>query len=152
MRINIQVSEIYFWFNVNGADSLQWRHIDVMASQISGTFTLCSTVCSGVHQRKHQSSAPLTGGLPAQRASNVEMFPLDDVIMFWHQFIKWSDISQQFGVTFISNMCVISQLDVVNVMKAPCLWWDKYSRNYMYIQSMYICKLICKLIIASLIL
>ena len=52
-----------------------------MASQITGISTVCSTVCSGESQRKHQSSATLafvggihrwTGGFPSQRASNAE--------------------------------------------------------------------------------
>ena len=31
-----------------------------MASQITGVSIVCSTVCSGIDQRKHQRSAPLT--------------------------------------------------------------------------------------------
>ena len=64
------------------------------ASQITGVATVCSTVCSGIDQRRHQSSAPLafvrgiqrwpvafvrgihrwpvTGGFPSQRACNAE--------------------------------------------------------------------------------
>ena len=54
-----------------------------MGSQITGVSIVCSTVCSGADQRKHQSSAslalydvnsPLTGEFPAQRASNAENF------------------------------------------------------------------------------
>ena len=33
--------------------------MSTMASQITGIWTVCSAVCSGVHQIKHQSSAPL---------------------------------------------------------------------------------------------
>ena len=33
--------------------------ISAMASQITGVSNVCSTVCSGVYQRKHQSSASL---------------------------------------------------------------------------------------------
>ena len=40
--------------------SLQWRHNDHdMASQITGVPIVCSIVCSGADQRKHQSSASL---------------------------------------------------------------------------------------------
>ena len=64
-----------------------------MASQITGVSMAFSTVCSGADQRKYQSSASLafvltegnsvvTGEFPAQRASNAEMFPFDDVIMW----------------------------------------------------------------------
>ena len=52
-----------------------------MASQLTSVSFVYSTVCSGAYQRKHQRSAPLsfvrvkspvTGELPAQRASNAE--------------------------------------------------------------------------------
>ena len=33
--------------------------MSAMVSQITGILTVCSTVCSGAHQRKHQSSASL---------------------------------------------------------------------------------------------
>ena len=61
-----------------------------MASQITSLTIVYSSVYSGADQRKHQSSAslafvrgihPVTGEFPAQRASNTEMFPFDDVIM-----------------------------------------------------------------------
>ena len=39
--------------------SLKWRHLDIMTSQITANSTVCLTVCSAVHQRKHQSSASL---------------------------------------------------------------------------------------------
>ena len=47
--------------------------MSAMASQITGISIVCSTVCSSLGQRKHQSSASLvTGGFPSQRASNTE--------------------------------------------------------------------------------
>ena len=68
-----------------------------MASQISSLTIVYSTVhSSGADQRKHQSSVsqvfvrgihpwpmnqPVTSEFPAQRASNAENFPFDDVIM-----------------------------------------------------------------------
>ena len=57
-----------------------------LASQITSLTIVYSTVNSGADQRKYQSSAsvafgPVTGELPAQRASNAEMFPFDDVII-----------------------------------------------------------------------
>ena len=40
---------------VNKNDStLQWCHMSVMASQITGNSIVLSTPCSGVHQRKYQ--------------------------------------------------------------------------------------------------
>ena len=52
--------------------------VSAMASQITGVSIVCSPVCSGADQRKHQSYASLafvrgtTGGFPSQRASNAE--------------------------------------------------------------------------------
>ena len=45
-----------------------------MASQITDVSIICSTVCRGAGQRKHQSSASLAfvGEIPLQRAINVE--------------------------------------------------------------------------------
>ena len=62
-----------------------------MGSQFTSLTIVHSTVYSGVDQRKHQSSASLaflweiTGDrwIPAQMASNAEMFPFDDVIMYF---------------------------------------------------------------------
>ena len=70
--------------------TLPRRHMTVITSQIIGYPIVYSTVCSGVHQRKHQSSAlharfewnpPVTDRFPSQRASNAKVFPCDDVIM-----------------------------------------------------------------------
>ena len=57
-----------------------------MASQIPSVSMVYSFVCLGADQRKHQSSPslafvrPVTGEFPAQRASNAEGFPFDDVM------------------------------------------------------------------------
>ena len=39
--------------------TLQWRHNEREVSQITDVSIVCSTVCSGLDQRKHQSSASL---------------------------------------------------------------------------------------------
>ena len=72
--------------------SLQWRHMTTMASQITSLAVVHSIVYSGADQRKHQSSASLTGlcagnspGLvnsPHKGPVTRKMFPFDDVIMF----------------------------------------------------------------------
>ena len=57
-----------------------------MAYQITDVSIVCSNVCSGADQRKHQSSVSLflwggtTGGFPSQRASNTEK-----VSIWWHR-------------------------------------------------------------------
>ena len=56
-----------------------------MASQITSLTIVYSIVHSGADQRKYQSPASLafvTGEFPTGMASNSEMFPFDDVIMF----------------------------------------------------------------------
>ena len=63
--------------------------ISVMASQITGVSSVCSTVCSNADQRKHQSSASLAflKGIhrspvdSPQRPVARKMFSFDDVIM-----------------------------------------------------------------------
>ena len=70
-------------------------------SQILGVSIVCSTVCSDVDQRKHQSFTALSfvrgihkvlGGFPSQRPVTRKMFPFDDVIMFWMQ---WGNYQRQ---------------------------------------------------------
>ena len=64
--------------------------MSAMASQITGVSMVCSTVCSGAHQRKHQSFASLAfvGGIrrlpvnsPHKGPATRKMVPFDDVIM-----------------------------------------------------------------------
>ena len=59
-----------------------------MASQIASLTIVFWTVYSGADRRKHHplsclwaGNSPVTGEFPAQRASNGEMLPFDDVIM-----------------------------------------------------------------------
>ena len=57
-----------------------------IASQITSLAIVYSTVYSGAHKKNPKNIKaprhwPLCGEFPAQTASNVEMFPLDDVIM-----------------------------------------------------------------------
>ena len=54
-----------------------------MAPQITSVSIICSAVCSGADQRKHQSviglcdgNSPVTGEFPAQSASNAENFAI----------------------------------------------------------------------------
>ena len=60
-----------------------WYYSDVimgtMASQITGASTVCSAVCSGAGQRKHQSSASLAFGFPSHSASDAEN------VSFWRR-------------------------------------------------------------------
>ena len=72
------------WHN----SSLQWHHMGIMAFQITGCSTV-STICSGVHQRKHQSSMLLVLCEVNPQVNNHKepvtwkMFPGHDIIMQW---------------------------------------------------------------------
>ena len=70
-----------------------------MASQITGVSIVCSTVCSGADQRKHQSSTSLAfvGGIhrwpvnsPHKGPVIWKMFPFDDVIMYRYHSLQSS--------------------------------------------------------------
>ena len=73
--------------------------MSAMASQITGVSIACSTVWSGAHQRKHQSSASLAfvRGIhrwpvdsPHKGPVTLKMFPFDDVIMWLSDHISSS--------------------------------------------------------------
>ena len=68
-----------------------WEHYNgvITSAQISGISIVCSTACSGAHQRKHQSSASLAfaRGIhrwpvdsPHKWPVRRKLFPFDDVI------------------------------------------------------------------------
>ena len=84
----------YSWVSLCGAFVLNHYNdviMSAMASQTTGVSTVCSSVCSGADQRKHQSSASVAfmRGIhrwpvdyPHKRPVTLKMFPFDDVIMF----------------------------------------------------------------------
>ena len=104
---NSAVTCVYCWYNngLNWIANLRWGvwgeitkpHyneviMSAMASQITGVVIVCSTVCWGTDQRKHQSSASLAfvRGIhrwpvnsPRKGPVTRKMFPLVDVIMFY---------------------------------------------------------------------
>ena len=77
--------------------------MSVMASQITGAPSICSTACSGADQRRHQSSSSLAfvRGFPSQRVSNAEMFPFDDVIM----------VSTNWAITSSDNNLILNSME-----------------------------------------
>ena len=83
---------VYF---ANAKWALLWRH-----NERAGISIVCSTVCSGADQRKHQSTASLAfvreihrwpGNSPHKRTVTREMFPFDDVIMLpaWREHHRY---------------------------------------------------------------
>ena len=84
--------------------------INTMASQITNVSIICSIVCSGADQRKHQSSAllalcegnppPVTTGFPSQRASNAE-----NVSAWWrHREFKGWRVFCLYNCTVVDNI------------------------------------------------
>ena len=78
--------------NTNNSDIIMGS----MASQITSLTIVSSTVCSGVNQRKQQSSASLafmrgihrwSVNSPHKWPATRKIFPFDDVIMKWYQTI-----------------------------------------------------------------
>ena len=88
-----------------------------MAYQITSIWPLCSTVCPGAHQRKHQTSASLSFvGIhrrsvdsPHKGPVTRKMFPFDDVIM--------SCVSS-YGFTFIVILQLTKFLRLPNTSEA----------------------------------
>ena len=95
------IASFYQWFMIDFHCLMEWEVIIVlflysdvimsaMASQIIGVSIVCSIVCSGIDQRKHQSSASLAfvRGIhrwpvasPHKGPVTRKMFPFDDIIM-----------------------------------------------------------------------
>ena len=104
---------IVTWDQVSGGgvsrnhNRVEYHYCDVimstMASQVAGVSIVCSIVCSGTDQRKHQSSAspafvrgtnwwPVNS--PLKRPLTRKMFPFDDVIMCCDiSIVKWDGVS-----------------------------------------------------------
>ena len=87
-----------FWINIRVDGDLRRHDTDhysdvimgAVASQITSVSIVCSTVCSGADQRKHQSSTSLafvrgihwwSVNSPHRGPVTRKMFPFDDVIM-----------------------------------------------------------------------
>ena len=59
------------------SSSLQWRHMKVPVSQITGRSTVCSAVWAGLYERKHQSPRYWPFVSPSKNGgNNVESVPM----------------------------------------------------------------------------
>ena len=114
--------------------------MSAVVSPITGVSILCSTVCSGADQRKHQSSAPLAfvRGIhrspvdsPHKGPVTLIRFPFDDVIMLFQYSMS------QLLIT-IGN-CTISCTTSYNSITTPTAAFLSGSRN---IQVQDECKLL----------
>ena len=107
--------------------------MSAMASQITGVLIVCSTVCSGADQRKHQSSASLafmTGirrwpvDSPHKGPVTRKMIPFDDVIMkmIYITSIRESNIKHLQRDYFWSEIVNgnIAYLDIIQASDTIC--------------------------------
>ena len=120
-----------------------------MASQITGFFIVCSTVCSDADQRKHQSSASraFVRGIhwwpvdsPHKRPVTRKSFPFDDVIMqlgirTWHQWGPWWQVQSD---PFFKRNFIRQKIDQcsekVHKEFTKAIWYD-YASGYCRQQS-----------------
>ena len=125
-----------------------------MASQITNVSIVCSIVCSGTGQRKHQSSASLAivGGIhrspadfPQKGPVTRKMFPFDNVIMiqgYWrgaHLWWLW---------TIFLNFCPDQDSFEATVLKSwSGLWYENLWNG-----TMFYCTYACETILSCLIL
>ena len=56
LKINVFFKIYFSIWQLMWLQSLQWHHLSVMASEITGIMTLVSAACSDYQQRKHRSS------------------------------------------------------------------------------------------------
>ena len=81
-RINRSLSSTTKHFKYRCLLGIDEYYVSTMASQITGTLTVCLAACLSWQQTNHQSSASVTGGFPSQRANNSE-----SISMSWHQHV-----------------------------------------------------------------
>ena len=122
------------------------RYSDVikntMSSQITGVSIVCSSVCSGVGQRKHQSSTSLAFvrgnhrwpvDSPNKGPVTRKVFPFDDVIMGYSPHNKcntaqtryWIRVDSQYEFTAVFSWCIWHP-----VLLGHALWRVTYTRKH----------------------
>ena len=111
-----------------------------MASEITGVSIVCSTVCSGGHQRKHQSSASLAFlrwihrwpvDSPHKGSVRREMFPFEYVIM--ETAVTWCRHYELLLMSFVVvGLGLLLERRTISTNNAPALW-----KVYMYAQNIY---------------
>ena len=109
-----------------------------MASEITGVSIVCSTVCSGGHQRKHQSSASLAFlrwihrwpvDSPHKGSVRREMFPFEYVIM--ETAVTWCRHYELLLMSFVVvGLGLLLERRTISTNNAPALW-----KVYMYAQK-----------------
>ena len=114
------------WYSTFIPASLQWRHTSV---------TIIHSIIYSRRRSKKiskirvtglcEENSPVTGEFPAQRASNVQMFPFDDVVMNyalenrnWGNYIALTHFVVGFTFKFKASDAVY-KLDTIFVITVP---------------------------------
>ena len=132
--------EILIWPRTYFTVHRQWKYwliedvmMSTVASQITGVSIVCPTVCSGVDQRKHQSSASLAfvrgihmwlGDFSHKGPVTRKMFPFDDVIM--NPFILHSQYHGSLWLSSLRRQGISShgiELHRARLNDFPCMIW-----------------------------
>ena len=104
-----------------------------LASQITSVFIVCSTVCLGIDQRKHQSSVSLvfvrrihraSVNSPHKRPVTRKMFPDDDVIMVMEQILTY--LVCNYPYSLICALILVIWCDVSVEMSVIQTAWNKW--------------------------
>ena len=98
-----------------------------MVSQITSISIVCSAICSGTDQRKHQSSvtglgdgnSPVTDEFPSQRASIME-----------NASILWCHHENEWNYKFVGCNGMISSLNPLTVLWNVVVWLQNATHTF----------------------
>ena len=123
-----------------------WGHhnyviMSAMVSQITGVFIVCSTVCSGTDQRKHQSSTSLAFvreipwwqvDSPRKGPVTWKIFPFDDIIMAkvsQHIYAELYFICPKYLRLRTNAGLEILKIFIITKRATRLLWYDSPLQN-----------------------
>ena len=72
----------FVWHQYRVEGPLPWRHISIIACQITGTSAICAIVCLSLYQTKHQTLAS-AGRFPNKGPVRRKLYLWRDVIVQW---------------------------------------------------------------------
>ena len=119
-----------------------------MASEITGISIVCSTICSGVDQRKHQSSTSLAfvRGIhwwlvdsPPKWTVMRKMFSFDDIVMNLLTMCQWWGSPAQ----FVLEISIIDVATSFSDKNSPWWLWRMLPSTKMRYHKNYLESLLC---------
>ena len=115
-----------------------------MTYQITGISTVCSAVCSGAHQRKHQTSASLAFVMgnhwwPVDSLHKGPVFPFDDIVM---QIIESKQSILLFLTKAVRYVTVTDNVSCIKSIVTPMVDHNGMCFKYMHgwMGHIYMCK------------